>query len=377
MSSHCDTLQDSSSAEKLSICKTAPIQGVQPGEDAQPPPPKAPVSFFRLPLDIRIIVYEELFRMPFAGKTITPDPSYRRRQLGRRFTERTVKYDVAILRTCQQVNQEATAVLYGSKAYFFDDTSYDFEETQIEASDYCWYCLGERAVPQGSLTPITTQNRCLNAHHGKHYVNVPHCDFVGMYDWLVQIGDNNRMPIKHIQSCFSGSQFAQVLGEQRMADDPLTPSPVGGHLIERALALLARGHNLNTFSVLFRHRYLNLSEIEDEATTRTWTQNTNAALNWTAFERLFSNGMDHRLKNALSSIKGIRTLICDLDSVTPQPLGNWDEEGAKALESFKEVKACMEAGHADRVMVGSYERTLSNSFDELSLAATHDSPIEQ
>ena len=372
MSSHCDTLQDSSSAEKHSVCEIPPIRCVQREEDVQSPPAMVPFSFFRLPLDIRIIIYEELFSMPVAAKTITPDPSYRRRQLGRRFTERTVRYELAILRSCQQVHQEATAVLYGSKVFYFDDTSYDLEDTKIEASDYCGYCLGERDMLQGSSTSIASQNRCLNAYNGKHFLRIPHCDFVGMCDWLMKIGEKNRIRIKHIQICFSGSQFAQVLGEQRMAHDPLKPSPVGGHLIERALALLARGHNLNTFSVLFRHRYLDLSDTEDGEMTGTWTQNTNAALNWTAFERLFSNGLDHRLKNALSNIKGIRTLVCDLDSVTPQPSGNWSDEGAQALEGFKQVKECMEAGYADRQMVETFERTLSTPFDELSLAATHD-----
>ena len=372
MSSHCDTLQDSSSAEKHSVCETPPIQCVQREEDVQPPPAMVPFSFFRFPLDIRIIIYEELFRMPFADKTITPDPSYRRRHLGRRYAERTVKYDLGLLQSCQQAHQEATAVLYGSKAFFFDDTSYGFEDTKIEASNYCWYCLGERGMPQGSPSSIATENRCLDAYNGKHYLKIPHCDFVDMYDWLLKIGPRNRIQIKHVQICFSGSQFAQVLGEQRLAHDPLKPSPVGGHLIERALALLARGHNLNTFSVLFRHRYLDLSDTEDGAMTGTWTQNTNAALNWTAFERLFSNGLDHRLKNALSNIKGIRMLDCDLDSVTPQPSGSWSDEGAQALEGFKQVKACMEAGYADHQRVKTFERTLSTPFDDLSGAAIHD-----
>ena len=55
------------------------------------------------------MIYEEVLRTPRADKAITPDPSYRRQQLGRRFTERTVKYNLAILRSYQQAHQEATA----------------------------------------------------------------------------------------------------------------------------------------------------------------------------------------------------------------------------------------------------------------------------
>ena len=76
------------------------------------------------------MIYEEVFRTPRADKTITPDPSYRRRQLGRRLAERKVKYDLAILRSCQQAHQEATATLYGSKVFYFDDISYGHEDIQ-------------------------------------------------------------------------------------------------------------------------------------------------------------------------------------------------------------------------------------------------------
>ena len=311
------------------------------------------------------MIYEEVFRTPLTDKIITPDPSYRRRQLGRRYTERTVKYDLGLLQSCQQACDEATATLYGSRVFYFDDTSYGYETTVVEASAYCWYCLVEGST--------STYTRCGDAHDGKHPVEIPHCDFVGMYDWLSKIGERNRAKIRNIRISLSGCQFATVLGEQYLVHDPLKPSPVGGDLIEKALVLLAHGHNLNTFGISFRQCYLDLSDTEVGARLPSmWGQETNAALNWTAFERIFSNGLDHRLKNALSNIKGIRTLSCDLASVTPQPSGSWTDEGALALKGFKEVKECMEASYADRQTVNTSELSFSNPCVDQSIHAIPD-----
>ncbi len=316
------------------------------------------------------MIYEEVFKTTRADKTITPDPSHHRRQLGRRFAEHTVHNGHALLQSCQQAHEEATAVLYGNKVFYFDDASYGTIE--IEASAHCHYCSRERRILGDRPVSMTTYNRCRDAHDSKHYVVIPRCDFVSMYDWLFKIGEKNRLKIRHIHISFSKSQFAKVLGERHLVDDPLKPSPVGGDLIERALRLLARGHNLNTFTVSFRQRYLELSDTEYAAGADRWQNVTNAASNWTAFERIFFSGLDHRLKNALSNIKGIRKLICDWTSVTPQPSGSWSDEGANALEGFKEVKECMETGYTDRQMVETAERTLSIACVDQARHAMHD-----
>ena len=73
---------------------------------------------------------------------------------------------------------------------------------------------------------MTTYDRCLNIYNGKHYLKIPYCDFVSMYDWLNKIGEKNKMQIRYIQICFSGSQFAQVLREQNSAHDPQELSSV-------------------------------------------------------------------------------------------------------------------------------------------------------
>ena len=69
---------------------------------------------------------------------------------------------------------------------------------------------------------------------------------------------------RHVHISFSDSQFAKVLGEWHGDDDTMKPSPEGGDLIVKALDLLARGHNLETFGVSFRQRYLFSPEWVDE-----------------------------------------------------------------------------------------------------------------
>ena len=220
--------------------------------------------------------------------------------------------------------------------------------------------------------PMSTYNQCRDAYDSKHYVEIPLCDLVSMYDWLFRIGERNRLKIRHIHMSLSNSQFAKVLGERHLVDDPLKPSPVGGDFVEKALELLARGHYLDTFGVSFRQRYLDLSDPRYAAEAGIWQNATNAAANWEAFEKIFSNGLDHRLKNALSTIKGIRKLSCDWAFVTPQPSGSWNDKGANALEGFKEVKECMESGYTDGQMVGTVERTTSIPYVDQSRLTIHD-----
>ena len=342
----------------------------QPEEDERTSLVTVAFPFFRLPFDIRWMIYKEVFKTPYVDNIITPDPTRHRRQLGRHYTDHTVNYDLALLQSCQQAHEEATSFLYGNNVFYFDDA--DYGTIEIEASAHCRYCAWEAIIHRDHPELMAPEIQCPDAQDGKHYVQIPRCDLGSMYVWLEKIGQRNRLRIRHIQISFSGCQFARVLGEVHDVDYPLKPAPVGGDLIEKALELLARGHNLDTFGVSFRQRYYNFFDLEWIGETQTWDKMTNAALNWTAFERLFSNGLDHRLKNAFSNIKGIRELTCDLASVTPQPSGSWSNEGAHALEGFKEVKKCMETGYTDRQMVETTEQIFSIPYIDQSRHAVHD-----
>ena len=200
------------------------------------------------------------------------------------YTDRTVNYDLALLRSCQQAHEEATSFLYGNNTFYFDDS--DYGTTKIEASAHCYYCAEEATIQRDNSESIAPENQCLDALDaldGKHYVEIPRCDLGSMCDWLVQIGRRNRLKIRHIQISFSGCQFARVLGEGHDLDDPLKPAPVGGDLLEKALELLGRGHSLDTFGVFFRQRYLSFFAGEWVAEPQPWETLPIAALNWTAF----------------------------------------------------------------------------------------------
>lgn len=368
MCSHCDESKISCPVEEHRACETCCVTSGQLEEDERAPLVAVAFPFFRLPFDIRWMIYEEVFKTSRADKIITPDPSYHRRQLGRRDAEHTIDNGLAIIQSCQQAHEEATKVLYSSNTFYFDDTSYGV--TEIEASASCYYCLEERRTHGDHPLPTTHRVRCGDARDGKHYVVIPRCDYASMYDWLLKIGQKNRLRIRHIDISFSSCQFAKVLGEQHGDDDPSKPSPVGGDLIEKALNLLARGHNLDTFGVSFRLRYVSNPDWPDE--TRAWGTMSNEAVIWTAFERIFSNGLDHRLKNALSSISGVREMICDWASIIPRPPGSLSEEGGNALEGLLEVKESMECGHADRQMVEAAKQTFSIPFVDQSRHAIHD-----
>ncbi|MCJ1453428.1 hypothetical protein MMC28_003775 [Mycoblastus sanguinarius] len=74
------------------------------------------LPFFRLPSEIRNMVYELLFQTPRHYKTLTPDPSrMRRRQGARDLNHRMVSIGdgLPFLRTCQQVHEEVDAGAHG------------------------------------------------------------------------------------------------------------------------------------------------------------------------------------------------------------------------------------------------------------------------
>ena len=187
--------------------------------------------FFRLPLDVRIMIYEEVFRTSRADKAITPDPFYHRRHLGKRYAERTVMYHVIRLQSCQQACDEATAVLYGSRAFFFDDTSYGFEDTKFEASACCWYCSGEGDT--------AIYDRCHNAHNGKHYLKIPHCDFVGMYDWLMKIGERYRIQTLAKQAVKAKNKFINAIQILHECAVQYCWRSLGAHLVLQELERLS------------------------------------------------------------------------------------------------------------------------------------------
>ena len=108
------------------------------------------------------------------------------------------------LQTCQQAYDEATAVLYGSNKFYFNDVPHPYETCNIV---------------------------------GCHF-QLPLCDFVIMYAFLDQIGSGNRLKIQHLRLGFDHRCLTGFIERNRFVCD--------------ALGLLAEAHNLRTLDLEFR-----------------------------------------------------------------------------------------------------------------------------
>lgn len=298
--------------------------------------------FFGLPREIRDIIYEDVLETSLRDNTITPDPAHTRRESScyeESFKQRTVGNVLGLLLACRKAHEEAMEALYSKHIFYFDDTKHDSYRIKVEASAHCYYCRGDFA------------GGCFDGSPGQHYIRVPWCDFVGMHDWLMNIGEENRMRIRHIQLHFSGTQFVKVLGERHWggSDYLWKPSPVGGDFLARALKLLGKAHNLETFRISFNYPSF------DEASDKSQCGISNQRL-WAkqAFQLLFQPEKPRNLKIALCGIAGVKTLLCQDMSNAEMSNANDSHyrvtDGARA--GLRQVREAMEFGHPSRLRPG-------------------------
>ena len=299
--------------------------------------------FFALPREIRDIVYEKVFETSLQDNTITPDPAHKCREYSdfdkESFKQRTVGNVLGLLLAGRKAHEEAMEALYGKHVFYFDDTIHGPYQIKVEASAHCYYCRGDLA------------GGCFDGSPGRHYIRVPWCDFVGMHDWLVDIGEKNRMRIRHIQLHFSGSRFVKFLGERHswFPGFPWKPSPVGGDFLGRALKLLGNAHNLETFRISFNHPSF------DEASDKTQCDISRKRLcAKQAFQLLFQPEKPRNLKTVLCGIAGVKRLLC-------QEIGNAEISNANdthfrvtdgARAGLRQVREAMEFGHPSRLRPG-------------------------
>lgn len=291
-------------------------------------------SFFRLPKELRDMVYGVVFGTSLGDGAITPDPHYLRRRLGGSLTGRTINNGVGLLQSCQQAHEEATVILYGNHVFYFDDTTHGTWGTRMDVTEYCYYCQRLRGHVPGD--GLTYRDRCYDADDfgGKHEIHVPETDFISMSKWLSAIGARNRSLIRHIQLHFFTSRYVKVLGARHWGARPGKPSAVGGDFLERGLQLLASGHNLETFTISFEapkpgEYSINLKEAPIE---------------------LFSlrGAYSDRLKKALCSITRVGRFSCDptVGKYTCREVDGSDSDCLEGVhESIREVRSSMEAGY--------------------------------
>lgn len=172
--------------------------------------------FFRLPPEVRNMVYGLLFETAHKDKNVTPDPTGSRRQndLGQRTLN--LSDSLPLLRTSQLVHREATAVLYGNNVFRFDDHPHNDDEHTRPGFEMSLSC----------------------------------CDFLTMYFFLVCIGKGNRKKLQHIHLNFSQHDFVVYPDEVYITWVMLCYN-AGASFVGDAVDLLATSHHLQTLSVSF------------------------------------------------------------------------------------------------------------------------------
>ena len=306
--------------------------------------------FFRLPSELRTMIYKEVFRTPLGDGSITPDVFYSRRReasvsrccqvpVSRRrkdeqLSQRTINNGLALLQSCQQAHEEAISYLYGNHVFYFDDTQHGCWSNTIDVTSHCFYCQRLRGDEPSSDWAYS--DRCYDAEGfgGKHELVVPFCDFIYMHRWLSDIGERNRLRIRHIQLHFDTSQFTKVLGAAHRGGKPGKPSPVGGEFPEGGLRQLALGHNLESMTMSFPvpmpGGYMDCAPLH-----------------------LFSADQFHsdRLKKALCNVTGLRTLVCEptIREHTASDDGDSDPETVDSIRAgIREVRNSMTSGYETR-----------------------------
>ena len=182
-----------------------------------------------------------------------------------------------ILTTCHKINVEAAAVLYGHNQFVFDDMCNgmicDMCEEELESN-------------------LTT-----------------------MYQWLCEIGEQNRCMLRRIQIRSSRDEFMVHNSKLWYGYTPgLRYCYYSQDMLGKAFSLLAKGHNLERIEITFPMETFHTK----------------------CYQWLFSHGLDSRFLLSLMEIKNLEEF-----RLSPGPE---QEEHVKLL---KEMKSVMERGQQE------------------------------
>ena len=171
------------------------------------------LSSFTLPLEVRNMIYEVLFVSDHSEKLITPDLDWYHRDQPR---GPNLSNCLPLLRTCQNVHEEAVSVLYGSNVFTFND--------QRHGTDGMGFV-------EFSFT-------------------VHWCDFYPILGFFIRIGRRNRARIHHLRLHFMSTVFIAYPAEVEQGSHSVEPRGKA-HWIGDALELLSSNHNLHSFELVF------------------------------------------------------------------------------------------------------------------------------
>ena len=290
-------------------------------------------SFFDLPREIRDTIYEMVFETPLRDGKIAPDLEYTRRRTQKDLADSTINNGLALLLSCKQASEEACTSLYGRNTFYFDDTDHCCRYVTIKDFGHCKHCKNF--------------GRDADASNNKHDIDeVPFCDMAYMHDWLVTIGEKNRMRIRQIQLHFSSSIFTKTLDEWDCEGRPKLKCDFGGDILLRGLELLSRAHNLQTIRITFKKPRTIFNEYDIELAEDDRIESMNA------FVELFAPEYSGHVKAALSGITGIKRLECEEMRGTLTIVdehGREDKPMNAARAGLRETRKVMEFGHVSRL----------------------------
>ena len=200
------------------------------------------ITLFHLPAEIRERIY--IWRFGTQDQDFVVRPT--RRWHGNPNTDEPdlhLSNIGALLRTCQQVYEEVTPLLYGLHTFYFSDHQHGPGETEVDMTEYCGKCQESLALDDPSTKACPFANSDF-----EHLTRFPECDYVLMKNWLHTIGPRNRSFITSIQLHFTGCQFTMLLEQSGKEPDEVPwnyYSPpdegwpaAGGDLLKEALYII-------------------------------------------------------------------------------------------------------------------------------------------
>ena len=255
------------------------------------------------------MIYRSLYQLPETKQCITPDLFTTRCYLDnpRGKTKQPTpimiirKSGTGLLRTCKQVNTEATAILYGANTFTFEETMHPV-----------------RANSSLSLPEDRKLLSRLLSHGGMN-------DLLQMKDFFQGIGVANRLKIRHLKieidvhSVFLGYVPFPHLYTGYSAIGPSGNLTSGGNLVCEAINMMAGGSltsfevsrscNLMQHSLGFEFTFIDPKRMKSDDHTIQYAS-------YRMFEACGSRGIDSPLGRSIRSLKGVE-LIC-------RDMGLWD-----------------------------------------------------
>ncbi|KAG8528633.1 uncharacterized protein KY384_006320 [Bacidia gigantensis] len=265
-------------------------------------------NFLDLPRELRDEVYFWAFDTLPKNRTVQPSLN-KRPYLGPFGPAGPIANVNPLLRSCRQIHDEATLLLYSKHKFYFDDTHHGVATMKVRLSEFGEKSLCHRDKYDSHIQ--CTQSKAKRYHKKGDFVRMPKCDITTLNKWLQTIGTRNRLMIRNIELSLSGARFTHFrggkdnitydLGRQWMNGSSYHTA-LGGHLLESAFHLLARGHGLQTLTVTFAGPELGYSDPNDYTRPYERAANRTEALVY-AFKDFFHPSS--RMRWALNSIKGV------------------------------------------------------------------------